>query len=603
MEGLAGTGRRGDRATGRHWQLAVVVGVVLLLRLPFLQQAVQGDDVYYLAEAEHAQIEPLHPNHFHYVFLGNPVDMRGHSHPPLDAWFLAGLLAAAGDIRETAFHAAYIVFSLIAALAMWSLARRFSPHPLWATLLFLVTPAFVINGNSFESDLPFLAFWMASVALFVSGRYLAAAGTLLLASLTAFQAVFLTPILALWVWLFDRKRRAAWMATLVPVATLAAWQVFERLTTGALPASVLAGYFHSYGFQALAQKLRSAAGLSVHPCWLVFPLLLPPGLALAWKRRDRKTTFLFGWILIFFAGALAVFFAGSARYLLPIVAPVALLVSGLRAAWLAAGVALEAAITVPLAVVNYQNWDGYRRFAASLPQAGRIWINGDWGLRYYLESEGGLPLRRGQSVRPGDLVVSSALSYPVEFTTGGGALTTVARAEIRPALPLRLIGLDASSGYSTTDKGFRPFDISSGPIDRLRADLVVERQPSLTYLPMNATEAEQQIASGIYALEAGRWRWMSGRAVILLKAPAAPARLRAVLNIPDAAPARRVEMLLDGERVAAQTFPGPGNYTLESGTLAVKGPSATVTIAIDKTFSVAGDSRQLGIILSAVGFE
>jgi len=35
--------------------------------------------------AEHAQLEPLHPQHFQNVFLGNLVDMRGHSHPPMNA--------------------------------------------------------------------------------------------------------------------------------------------------------------------------------------------------------------------------------------------------------------------------------------------------------------------------------------------------------------------------------------------------------------------------------------------------------------------------------------------------------------------------------------
>ena len=96
-------------------QLALVLFCVLALRLPFLNQAIQGDDVYYLYGAEHAQIDPAHPNHARYVFIGETVDMRGHPHPPFDAWFLGGLLAAIGGIREVPFHAAYIVFSLIAA--------------------------------------------------------------------------------------------------------------------------------------------------------------------------------------------------------------------------------------------------------------------------------------------------------------------------------------------------------------------------------------------------------------------------------------------------------------------------------------------------------
>src|SRR5205085_1696629 len=109
---------------------------VLLIRLPFLNQAVQGDDHIYLSEAAHALIEPLHPAHMLYVFRGVEVDLRGHPHPPLDAWVLAGLLGVFGEVKEIPFHAAYIVFSLIAVAAMWRLAGRFSRQPLFAVLLF-----------------------------------------------------------------------------------------------------------------------------------------------------------------------------------------------------------------------------------------------------------------------------------------------------------------------------------------------------------------------------------------------------------------------------------------------------------------------------------
>src|SRR5581483_9753510 len=244
-------------------------------------------------------IDPLHPNDVRYVFLGDPVDLRGFPHPPLNAWFLALLLAITGDIREVPFHAAYILFSAVAAFSMWSLARKFSPHPLWATWLFLAVPAFVINGNSFESDLPFLACWMAGIALFVSGKYVPSAIAMALAALGAFQAIFLTPILALYVWLYKRQDRTAWLTTLAAPATVLTWQLFERWSGGALPAAVLSGYWSSYGLQALVSKLRSAAALLVHACFLVFPALLPGAFWLSWKRRDRDTLFLAAWIAMF----------------------------------------------------------------------------------------------------------------------------------------------------------------------------------------------------------------------------------------------------------------------------------------------------------------
>jgi len=578
--------------------LLLALAVVLLIRLPFLNQAVQGDDDTYITEGEHALIEPLHPAHTTYVFQGATVDLRGHPHPPLDAWVLAGLLAAFGDVKEVPFHAAYIVFSLIAAAAMWSLARRFSPQPVWATLLFLAVPAFVVNGNSLEADLPFLAFWMAAIALFCARRLLPAAGAMALAAMAAYQAVFLTPILAVYVWLYRRRDAPSWAVTLTVPAVLAAWQIFERLSTGSLPAAVLTGYFATYGFQALALKLRNAGALSIHLCFLVFPLLLPGALALAWrKRREPETIFLLGWIALFFLGALAVFFAGSARYLLPLAAPVALLASRLQAKWLASAFAAQMALSLGLAVVNYQHWDGYRRFAEMLREPAkehRVWVNGEWGLRYYLEAEGALPLGKTQRLRAEDLVASSALGRAVDYTAPAA---TIARMEIRPAVPLRLIGLESESGYSDVSRGFWPFGISSGAIDRLQADVIGERHATREYVTVSAPEAAGQIVSGIYPD-----RWMGRSATVVLKNPQKAARLAATFFIPPAARARHVSLLLEGREVAAATYPAAGTYTLQSAPVEVAGAVATVEINVDQTFSAPPDRRELGMVLAGVGF-
>ncbi len=612
---------------------------VLVLRLPFLNQAIQGDDVYYLYGAEHAQIDPLHPLHARYVFLGQIVDMRGHPHPPLNSWYLGLLLATFKDVHEIPFHAAYILFSLIAAFSALSLAHRFSPYPLTATLLFLSTPAFVVNGNSLEADLPFLAFWLLSIALFVGAvqrhsleRLIGSTLAMALAALAAYQAMILTPILLLYAWKFARRWRAAWIAACTAPAVFAAWQVYERISSGALPAQVLAGYMQTYGLQQLDQKIRNAVALTGHLAWLVFPgLWLPPLLTipaaiaaafydlnplfwasiavglgiLIWCARNWRD-FLAQWVLIFFAGALILFFAGSARYLLPIALPIAILATQ-RASrrWQKLGFAASLTLGVGLAVVSYHHWDGYRQFARALQndvESKRVWINGEWGLRYYMESEGALPIQQGQAVHPGEMIVSSALGYPIPFTTGGGVLATIAEQTIRPRIPLRIVSLHGKSAYSTTTFGLRPFDISLAPIDQLRAELVVERTPTLSNLPMNAPEAELQIVSGVYQLENGQWRWMSQTAVIMLKPPPEAAPLVVRFTIPDQAKARQVTVELNNQRVATATYPGPGSYTLSTSPLKPDSASATVTITVDRAFSVPGDRRQLGIILSEVGF-
>jgi hypothetical protein len=588
-----------------RWGLWLALAVVLLIRVPFLNQAIQGDDDIYITEAAHAQVDPLHPADTHYVFRGDEVDLRGQSHPPLNAWPLAALVAVFGGVKEIPFHAAYLVFSLIAVWGMWSLARRFSPHPVWATLLFCAVPAFVVNGNSFEPDVPFLAFWMAAIALFCSGRLWLAAGAMALASLEAYQAVILVPVLG--AYLFSRRSQAkpppspiprwgVWLAA-TPLIVIGALQIFERITTGAVPAAVLTGYFKSYGFQGLANKLPSAAALTIHFFFIVCPLLLPGAAILAWRRRrDPDTRFLLAWIGIVFAAVVALAFAGSARYLLPIAAPVALLASRLRPRWLAIGFAAQMALSLGLAAMNYQHWDGYRRFAASLPlkTAGhRVWVDGDWGYRYYFTSEGALPLEKTQTLRPGDVVVTSELNHSSEIR----GVTPIAQTEIRSQIPLRIIGLGSHSGFSSSSAGLWPFGISSGPIDRIRAAVVGERHITLEYLPLDAPQAAQQIVSGIYAD-----RWMGKSGVVALKNPSGPSKLRVLFYLQYGSPPRTVRLLLDGREVASGTYSEVGPHTLESPPVQPVGATATVEIDVEPTFLAPGDARPLGVILTAIGF-
>ena len=149
--------------------LLVILLFTLVLRVTFFNQAIQGDDVYYLAGAEHALIDPLHPHHAQYAFDGRIVDMRGHPHPPMNTWILAGLLAVFGDVYEAWFHAVYTLFSLLAVAAVWWMARRFHAPPISA-LFVAVMPAFVISGSSLEADLPLLAFQMCGMALLFAAR-------------------------------------------------------------------------------------------------------------------------------------------------------------------------------------------------------------------------------------------------------------------------------------------------------------------------------------------------------------------------------------------------------------------------------------------------
>jgi hypothetical protein len=380
-----------------------------------------------------------------------------------------------------------------------------------------------------------------------------------------------------------------------------AWLIFPVLAAAAF-GRLRAGWLIAIGTAAAA----AGAWVDLHPLfWISFAIGL---LILAYciTRREAETLFLRTWVFLFFAAALVIFYAGAARYILPIALPVAILATwALRShpRWIAAGVAAQFVFSLALAKEHYDQSNAYREFARNIKTDGPLWINGEWGLQYYGQQAGGRPMQRAQQVRPGEWVLSNRLGFPSEFATPGGELRTKAERRIAPPLPLRLIGLDAKSAFSTISFGVRPFDITNSPADVLTLQRVEPRIVAREYLAMNDPEAQNQIGSGVFSLEANRWRWTAGTAEFLLKQPGRPARLEAVLYLPDNVPARRVTLAVNGAVVAERTLPGPGAHTVASDLLPAATGTATATLTVDRTFSPPGDTRKLGVILHDFGFR
>ena len=396
-----------------------------------------------------------------------------------------------GEVREVPFHAVYILFSLIAAMAMWSLAKRWSPDPLAATLLFLVVPAFIVNGIRWKRICRFLrSGWQGShfswLAVFGSRRC-----ALALAAMTAYQAVIATPILLVYCWMHARRSRAGWLVAFTPVLTVAAYQTFEKLherrAAGHRSCGLLQRVRTTADREQTSQRRRADGAHRLDSVPRGGGSGVPEPLACRHSGRSGGGVHRFEPAVLGLICGRRVVIAGCIRRdfdflacLVPCCFSQPHWSSFLRAPLVICcrwrlplrfwslgkvprlvypAIVANLLLGVALAVVNYQHWDGYRQFAAGIAKdvhSRRVWIDGEWGLRYYLEREGALPLSTGQAVQPGEWVVSSALAFPIPITA---PLALVKEQVIRPSLPFRLIGLDSRSGYSTASLGLRPFDI------------------------------------------------------------------------------------------------------------------------------------------------
>jgi len=639
--------------------LLILIGCVLLLRLPFLSQAVQGDDVYYLMFARNALVDPLHPLQMGFRLQGELVWAAGHTRPPLNAYILAGLLAVFGEVRETAFHLFYALFSVAAAAGAYFLARRFTARPLLAAFVFAAAPAFVVNGNKLEADLPLLSLWLGGFALFVHNRFRWAAAVMALAGLASYQTSFAVPILAWRAWRQARRNWTAWGAVLAAPAAVSSWQLWETATAGTVPAGVLAGYFSTYGLLELERKLFSTAALMGHLGWIVSPVLvvracagaprrgwllagasfaaaLPLALLLqgytaperlllwaslgagltvlagcgflAFRGPSEADRFLSVWVLVFFAGAVAVFYAGSARYLLPVAAPAALLVVRRvnSKAWLVGATVPHLALSLGLAWADFEYVNQYRGFARELAprvQGKRLWHNAEWGLRYYLGELGGEPLLDGQEVYAGSVVAESELAEQTGYRATGARRRLLHREVTTQTVPVRLIGLGSRSGYSSSEFGVLPFDPGHGVIDRVTAWGVGMGEARLPYLSMADPQSGEQLLWGFYQQEAERWRWMAKEGAALLKASPEVSGFVFEFHIPRESPARRVTVFLEGRKLVSQSYSGDGGYTLRAPVQFTESKPVQVRVAVDRAFEPPGEGRELGVVVLGLGFR
>jgi hypothetical protein len=311
------------------------------------------------------------------------------------------------------------------------------------------------------------------------------------------------------------------VALAAPFAVWAVWQALQLALTRRMPLAVMGSYMASSAYWGrLGMKAANVAALIGHlgilvvflPLALLYTRGAPsrrgdgrsyivvacllPGILIAalisgyawWERLllagclwvglqslvwlwQRRTTerFLAGWCLLYFGFALLAFFSGSARYLLPLAAPLAILFVRefeARPRWLAAALAVNVALGLALAHADY---DFARAYAGLPPPPGATFlVNGEWGFRYEMARAGGRMIRRDSVPAPGEWIVTSDLCLGANYDSFAENIAVPLQTRgISVRTPLRLVDRYAHSGYSSAAFGLLPFSFSRRPLDRI----------------------------------------------------------------------------------------------------------------------------------------
>ncbi len=252
-------------------ELGAVFGFVALTSVLFLNKPFHMDEPFFLAQARHIAVDPLHPFDFNFNWYGRSVPMASiNNTPPLMLYALGAAWKLTGG-REWAMRAFFVPFNLIAAAALYGLASVFLGEPLLPVLIVLAAPGYIITMNllcpeKLMAAAGFLGLFFLAQALEKrrSRFFWVSAALCGVAVASKYGAVFLIPTAA-----FYAARRAVALRRIVgyvalSLAGIAGYIFYDLMTYHAALGSALTVLSQSAAmpYSSWPHKLRSILAFS-----------------------------------------------------------------------------------------------------------------------------------------------------------------------------------------------------------------------------------------------------------------------------------------------------------------------------------------------------
>jgi 4-amino-4-deoxy-L-arabinose transferase-like glycosyltransferase len=249
--------RHGIRA-----EAAILALLVLAAIAPFSNRAVFADEHIYLRLARSALERPLFPADTPLLFFGiQRPNSIGHTHPPAVEYYLAGVYALLGRFSEVPFRLLFAVFPIMAVLAFYSLARRFTSEPFFVTALFAASPAFFVLAPTLMMDVPIVALLLLGLALYFRGWLVGAAISFTLAAGAGYAALVPLACLGIIMLLSRRPLKEIACVAAAPLV-LGLWLLAMTIHFGTFPLGETFSYLALNGFapkstgQLIQDRLR-----------------------------------------------------------------------------------------------------------------------------------------------------------------------------------------------------------------------------------------------------------------------------------------------------------------------------------------------------------
>jgi 4-amino-4-deoxy-L-arabinose transferase-like glycosyltransferase len=435
----------------------LIAAITCAVLLPFINKAIHIDDPLFVWTAKHILDQPFDPFGFEVNWYGRPMPMHEVTqNPPLTCYWLAAFGGVLG-FGEPALHLAMLLPAIGLSLGVYELARRLDAHAMSSALFALATPAVLVSATTLMSDVMMTCGWVWAVVLWIDGLrsrrhgyFAAAAMVMSLAILTKYFAVALLPLMIVYTIVRCKRLDAALWWLLVPLATIAAYELGATIQYGHGLMFAAARYAAQrswlWGDSRLPAALGFAGGCTA-PLLFALPWLVrrvAMGVAVAivvaiamvardaqvglwtaagmfalwlavregWQRRDAEALMLTLWVLGVFVFAWRFNWSINARTILPLIPALAVIVARrVPPRRLAAPIALGLMLSLTLAWADQVQAGAQRQGAAIIAQRyedgdGTLWLIGHWGVQYYLQARGGKQVNiHAATLRPGDRLV------------------------------------------------------------------------------------------------------------------------------------------------------------------------------------------------------